>query len=205
MKYFYKILLFLLLFFSFEYGESIIDSSFYSNHMELFIHQDIINNFLHSIGEIKGKGKMAIIGYNWTVSNANIAINEERSEFYADVKLEYGDLSRTDLIIGKVTVDYSHKENVIYVQISDASIDIDISDIFKIIPEDVVNINIDISSYFAEPFKIQAPQPKTTFYEIPMYEDSTKTKKITINNRESQLYLVKDGIKIISIYECLSE
>jgi len=160
---------------------------------------------LHSIGEIKGKGKMTIIGYNWTVSNANIAINEEKSKFYADVKLEYGDLSRTDLIIGKVTVDYSHEENVIYVQISDASIDIDISDIFKIIPEDVVNINIDISSYFSEPFKIQAPQPKTTFYEIPMYEDSTKTKKITINNRESQLYLVKDGIKIISIYECLSE
>ena len=47
----------------------------YSNHLELFIHQDIINNFLHSIGEIKGKGKMTIIGYNWTVSNTNIAIN----------------------------------------------------------------------------------------------------------------------------------
>ena len=205
MKYFSKILFFLLLFCSFEYGESIIDTSTYSNHMELFIHQDIINNFLHSIGEIKGKGKMTIIGYNWTVSNANIAINEEKSEFYADVKLEYGDLSRTDLIIGKVTVDYSHEENVIYVQISDASIDIDISDIFKIIPQDIVNINIDISNYFSEPFKIQAPQPKTTFYEITMYEDTTKTKKIIINNRESQLYLVKDGIKIISIYECLSE
>ena len=104
MKCFYKILLFLLLFFSFEYGESIIDSSSYSNHMELFIHQDIINNFLHSIGEIKGKGKMAIIGYNWTVSNANIAINEEKSEFYADVKLEYGDLSRTDLPLSVVAL-----------------------------------------------------------------------------------------------------
>ena len=203
MKYFSKILFFLLLFCSFEYGESIIDTSTYSNHMELFIHQDIINNFLHSIGEIKGKGKMTIIGYNWTVSNANIAINEEKSEFYADVKLEYGDLSRTDLIIGKVTVDYSHEENVIYVQISDASIDIDISDIFKIIPEDVVNINIDISSYFAEPFKIQAPQPKTTTYPVPMSPDSTKV--IVLNNTETKLFLVENGIKIVSIYHCIKE
>jgi len=173
--------------------------------MELFIHQDIINNFLHSIGEIKGKGKVSIIEYNWVVSNANITINEEKSEFYADVKLEYGDLNRTDVIIGKVAVDYSQEENIIYVQISDANIDIDISDILTILPQDFVNINIDVSEYFSEPFKIEAPQPKTTFYDIPMYDDTTKTKKITISNKESKLYLVKDGIKIISIYECLTD
>ena len=30
----------------------------YSNHLELFIHQDIINNFLSSIGTIDGGGKI---------------------------------------------------------------------------------------------------------------------------------------------------
>jgi len=191
--------------FSFNYSESLIKDQDYSNHMELFIHQDIINNFLYSIGDIKGEGKISIINYNWLVSNPNISINQEKSEFYADVKLEYGDLKRTDMIIGKVSIGYSQQDNIIYVQISDANIDLDISDIFTIIPKDIVNINIDVSNYFSEPFKIQAPQPKTTSYEIPVYNDSTKTKKITINNKESKLYLVEEGIKIISVYECLSD
>ena len=63
-------------------------------HMELFIHQDIINNFLHSIGEIKGKGKMTIIGYNWTVSNANIVIDEGEK----DIKIR-PNISGTEVVL----------------------------------------------------------------------------------------------------------
>ena len=35
--------------FSFNYSESLINKKDYSNHMELFIHQDILNNFLSSL------------------------------------------------------------------------------------------------------------------------------------------------------------
>ena len=49
----------------------------YSNHLELFIHQDIINNFLSSIGKIEGKGKIGGFDYHWKVSNFYILIDEE--------------------------------------------------------------------------------------------------------------------------------
>ena len=84
-----------------------------------------------------------------------------------------------------------------------SDIDIDISHIFSTIPKDVVNINVDLSNYFAEPFKIQAPQPKTTSYPISTNNDSTQV--IVLNNKESKLYLVENGIKIISIYQCIKE
>lgn len=194
-----------LLLFSFGYSSSLNMKELHSNHMELFIHQDIINNFLYSIGDIRGEGQISIINYDWIVSNPRIVINEEKSVFYANVKLKYGDLSRTDTLIGKVDVNYLSDKNMIYIQINDANIDIDISDIFTIVPEDIMNINIDVSDYFSEPFEIDAPQPKTTFYDIPFYDDSTKTKRITLNNIESKIYLVKDGIKIISMYECATD
>tara|TARA_Y100001970_G_scaffold102332_1_gene128534 strand:+ start:81 stop:698 length:618 start_codon:yes stop_codon:yes gene_type:complete len=175
----------------------------YSNHLELFIHQDIINNFLSSIGKIEGKGKIGGFDYHWKVSNFYILIDQEKAEFFGTIKLESGQFSREDLIVGNVLVSYDETENLIYVKIDDVDIDIDISHIFNTIPKDVVNINVDLSQYFSEPFQIQAPQPKTTTYPVPMSSDSTQT--IILNNKESKLYLVENGIKIISIYQCIRQ
>ena len=174
----------------------------YSNHLELFIHQDIINNFLSSIGSIDGGGKIGGFNYKWNVSNFYIVIDEEKAEFYGNIKLESGQFSREDIIVGNVNVYYEDNENLIFVKIENVDVDIDISHIFNTIPKDVVNINVDLSKYFAEPFEIQAPQPKTTSYPITMSNDTTQ---IVINNKETKLFLVENGIKIISIYQCESQ
>ena len=175
----------------------------YSNHLELFIHQDIINNFLSSIGQIEGGGKIGTFDYNWIVSNFYIVIDEEKAEFFGTMKLESGQFIRKDTIVGNVFVEYDELDNLIYVKIDNVDIDIDISHIFNTIPKDVVNINVDLSQYFAEPFEIQAPQPKTTSYPISISKDSTEV--IVLNNKETKLYLVENGIKIISIYQCIRQ
>ena len=172
----------------------------YSNHLELFIHQNIINNFLSSIGKIEGGGKIGGFDYNWTVSDFYIVIDEEKAEFFGKMRLKSGNFERDDMIVGNVFVNYDELENLIYVKIDNVDIDIDISNIFNTIPKDVVNINVDLSQYFAEPFEIQAPQPKTTSYPISVNKDSTEL--IVLNNKETKLYLVENGIKIISIYQC---
>ncbi len=172
----------------------------YSNHLELFIHQNIINNFLSSIGKIEGGGKIGGFDYNWTVSDFYIVIDEEKAEFFGTMKLKSGNFERDDMIVGNVFVNYDELENLIFVKIDNVDIDIDISNIFNTIPKDVVNINVDLSQYFAEPFEIQAPQPKTTSYPISVNKDSTEV--IVLNNKETKLYLVENGIKIISIYQC---
>lgn len=172
----------------------------YSNHLELFIHQNIINNFLSSIGKIEGGGKIGGFDYNWTVSDFYIVIDEEKAEFFGTMRLKSGNFERDDMIVGNVFVNYDELENLIFVKIDNVDIDIDISNIFNTIPKDVVNINVDLSQYFAEPFEIQAPQPKTTSYPISVNKDSTEV--IVLNNKETKLYLVENGIKIISIYQC---
>ena len=171
----------------------------YSNHLELFIHQDIINNFLSSIGTIEGGGKIGGFDYKWDVSNFYIVIDQEKAEFYGNIRLKSGQFSRQDTIVGNVNVYYDEYLNLIFVKIENVDVDIDISHIFNTIPKDVVNINVDLSQYFSEPFEIQAPQPKTTSYPITVNNDTTQ---IVINNKETQLFLVENGIKIVSIYQC---
>ena len=175
----------------------------YSNHLELFIHQDIINNFLSSIGQIEGGGKIGTFDYSWTVSNFYIVIDSEKAEFFGTIELESGQFKRQDVIVGNVFVEYDDIENLIYVKINNVDIDIDMSNIFNTIPKDIININVDLSQYFSEPFEIQAPQPKTTSYPISISNDSTQV--IILNNQESKLYLVDNGIKIISIYQCIQK
>ena len=200
---FIKITLLSIVFVSFGISSLLNEEENYSNHLELFIHEDIINNFLSAIGEISGEGKIGGFDYNWKVSNFFIVINDEKAEFFGTINLESGQFNRKDLIIGDVAVDYNEEENLIYVKIDNVDIDIDISQIFKTIPKDIVNINVDLSQYFSEPFKIQAPQPKTTTYPVPMSPDSTKV--IVLNNTETKLFLVANGIKIVSIYHCIKE
>ena len=202
MKNYLSKILITLLMFSLSVPSKLNTQDNYSNHLELFIHQDIINNFLSSIGSIDGGGKIGGFNYKWNVSNFYIVIDEEKAEFYGNIKLESGQFSREDIIVGNVNVYYEDNENLIFVKIENVDVDIDISHIFNTIPKDVVNINVDLSKYFAEPFEIQAPQPKTTSYPITMSNDTTQ---IVINNKETKLFLVENGIKIISIYQCESQ
>ena len=180
-----------------------VNDSDFSNHMELFVHEDIINQFLFSFGEIKGEGNIGLLGYNWNVSNLRIDISPEKSEFKADIDLKSGNFERKDLIIGDVLISYVKEENLIYVQIQDVIIDIDISDVINLIPKDAVLVHIDLSKYFIDPFQIEGPQPKTVSYNIDISDDSEKS--IQINIKDSKLYLVENGIKIFSVYECVSD
>ena len=180
-----------------------VNDSDFSNHMELFVHEDIINQFLFSFGEIKGEGNIGLLGYNWNVSNLRIDISPEKSEFKADIDLKSGNFERKDLIIGDVLISYVKEENLIYVQIQDVIIDIDISDVINLIPKDAVLVHIDLSKYFIDPFQIEGPQPKTVSYNIDISDDSDKN--IQINIKDSKLYLVENGIKIFSVYECVSD
>ena len=198
-----RFLLLILCLYSIYFSNVQVNDSDFSNHIELFIHEDIINQFLFSFGKIKGEGNIGLLSYNWNVSNLRIDISPEKSEFKADIHLKSGNFERKDLIIGDVLISYAKKENLIYVQIQDVIIDIDISDVINLIPKDAVLVHIDLSKYFIDPFQIEGPQPKTASYNIDISDDSEKS--IQINIKDSKLYLVENGIKIFSVYECVSD
>ena len=192
-----------ILFFCILYSNSGINKDIYSNHMELFIHENIVNEFLLSIGEIEGSGKIGLFDYNWNVYDLRVNINKDSSIFNGLVKLKSGSFEREDKIVGDVTISYNKPKNLIYVQISNIKIDIDLSDILSILPKETFIIDIDISNYFLDPFAIEAPQPKEISYTLPLSND--KDKLILINLKESNLVLVENGIKIISVYECINK
>ena len=192
-----------ILFFCILYSNSGINEDIYSNHMELFIHENIVNEFLLAIGDIEGSGKIGLIDYRWNVYDLRVDINNDSSLFKGLVKLKSGSFERKDVIEGDVSISYDDKENLIYVQISNIKIDIDLSDILSILPKETFIIDIDISNYFLDPFAIEAPQPKEISYTLPLSND--KDKLILINLKESNLVLVENGIKIISVYECINK
>ena len=66
---------------------------------------------------VKGKGKIGGFDYHWKVSNFYILIDEEKAEFFGTIKLESGQFSREDLIVGNVLVSYDELENLIYVKL----------------------------------------------------------------------------------------
>ena len=189
--------------FSISFTNIKVNDNDFSNHIELFVHEDIINQFLYSFGEIKGNDNIGPFSYSWNVSNLRIDISPEKSEFKADVHLKSGNFNREDLVIGNVFIEYEKEENLILVKIQDVAIDIDVSDVINFIPKDAVLVNIDLSEYFVEPFKIEGPQPKSVSYKFDISDDSQKN--IQINIKDSKLYLVDNGIKIFSNYECTSE
>ena len=198
-----KILILILLIHSFCLSnKSVIDKDF-TNHMELFVHEDIINQFLFSFGEIKGEDKIGLFSYKWNVSNLRVNISPEQSDFKADIYLKAANFERKDLIVGDVLINYDKDNNLILVKIQDVTIDIDMSEVINLLPKDAVLVNINLSEYFEEPFQIEGPQPKTASYNIDISKDSKKS--ININIKDSKLYLVENGIKIFSIYECVSD
>ena len=192
-----------ILFFCILYSNSGINEDIYSNHMELFIHENIVNQFLLSIGEIEGSGKIGLFDYSWNVYDLRVDIDKDSSRFNGFVKLKSGSFERKDVIDGDVTISYNKEKNLIYVQISNIKIDIDLSDVLTILPKNSFMIDIDISNYFLEPFEIDAPQPKEISYTLPL--SGNKEKLILINLKESNLVLVDNGIKLISIYECVNK
>lgn len=175
----------------------------FSNHLELFVHEDIINQFLSSFGEIDGNGKIGIFNYEWILENLKIDISPEMSQFKADIILISSNLKRKDTVFGDVIIEYNKDENIIYVSIVNVNFNIDLSDVFNILPRESVKLHIDLSDYFDEPFQISGPQPEIVSYTIDV--DSNNKKEIKINITDSKLFLVEDGIKIFSMYESATD
>ena len=192
-----------ILFFCTIYSSFEVIENDYSNHLELFVHEDIINQFLLSFGNTEGKGSIGILDYSWVLSNLNIDISKDRSEFSADIKLKSSNFERRDKVIGDVIIEYNESENMIYVKIVEVDFDIDLADIINIIPKESVKIHIDLSKYFKEPIQISGPQPQSMSYKIDVTDTSQKNIKINIKN--SKLYLVENGVKIFSVYESFAE
>ena len=198
-----KLLIFILPILCFTFAEIKVNDTDFSNHMELFVHEDIINQFLFSFGNINGNDNIGPFEYTWNVSNLKIDISPEKSEFKADIHLKSGTFERKDLIIGDVLINYEKEDNLILVKIQEVIIDIDLSNVISLIPKEAVLVHIDLSEYFIEPFEIEGPQPKTASYKIDLSDDLRKN--IEINIKDSKLYLVEDGIKIFSVYEMFSK
>ena len=198
-----RFLFFIFTIFSFAFAEIQVNNRDFSNHIELFVHEDIINQFLFSFGEINGNDNIGLFEYSWNVSNLRIDISPEKSDFKADIYLKSGNFERKDLIVGDVLINYEKEQNLILVKIQDVIIDIDLSDVINLLPKEAVLVHIDLSEYFVEPFEIEGPQPKTASYKIDLSNDLRKN--IEINIKDSKLYLVENGIKIFSVYEMFSK
>ena len=169
-----------ILFFCAVYSSFQVIEKDYSNHLELFIHEEIINQFLLSFGKIEGSGNIGILDYSWVLSNLSIDISKDKSEFSADIKLKSSNFERTDKVKGDVIIEYNESENMIYVKIVNVDFNIDFADIINIIPKESVKVHIDLSKYFKEAIQISGPQPQSMSYKIDVSDSSQKILKLIL-------------------------
>ena len=177
-----RFLFFIFSIFSFAFAEIQVNNRDFSNHMELFVHEDIINQFLFSFGEINGNDNIGPFEYTWNVSNLRIDISPEKSEFKADINLKSGTFKRKDLIIGDVLINYEKKQNVILVKIKDVIIDIDLSNVISLLPKEAVLVHIDLSEYFKRPPKKGADEtlPEDLRYPYSFIDSKMDFIKFTV-------------------------
>ena len=100
------------------------------------------------------------------------------------------------MAIGDVIVSYDLERNMIQVNIVNVTANFQAFGVIDL-------GDVDISEYFVDPIEFPGPQPKSSRFEILLADDNKKV--ININIRESSLFLVDSGIRILSEFEFIPE
>ena len=78
-----------------------------SGDMELFVHEDMINGFLESMGNISKMNTDGVIHYLMVIKNPYINVFQDSAKFLADIDIFLGeDIEANTTAIGDVIVSY---------------------------------------------------------------------------------------------------
>ena len=158
------------------------------------IHEKTVNKLMAAIGDIVDsssyKALFVNINYNWRVRNAKIKVAPPKVFFYAEVRVEAGFLKYDDYIEGNAEVTYNPATNKIELRIVEAKFPIKV----KIRKKEKIIKEVDLASYFSEPFSFEGPMAYEEEFEFEMPDGSIKKLKTVIVNYD--LVLLKEIIQM---------
>ena len=173
-----------------------------NQHVSVSIHEDLINNYFVSIGEISGKGSKKVLGgkvkYTWKVKDPNINIESGTATFNAKVDIKAGKIKATKKAKGELDITYIKEKNVIKLKTKEIKVKLT----FKMLGQKVNIGTIDLSNYYKPSFEFAGPQPIQNQIEFEMPD---KTKKIiNIESVNENLILEENRITVYSDFNFLS-
>jgi len=159
-------------------------------HISLRLHEDLINDFFKNMGDVEGKGKVAITSYKWKLIEPRIDIEEDTILFFSKIRLSVGELKTHKNVEGWVSASYNQETNKVQLKIEEAKVILDI-DIFG---KNVVLTELDIAHYFTKPFNLNGPQPMSEHVEFDLPNGDVR--EIKVGTTQSYMVLEKDAILV---------
>ncbi len=160
-----------------------------ANDVTVTISEKTINEFVASIGPVKGKGKKQGVKYTWKVKKAEIDFEPGSAEFIASVSLKAGVFKTSNTVKSKVNVVYDSESNKIKMTIEKAIYKIYI----KVLGKKIKVGEVDIAKYYKPKFEFNGPEPVQNIVEVQTGKN--KTRIIQVVTKNSQLVVEKDRIR----------
>ena len=145
------------------------------NDFSAIIHEEAINKVLESVGEISGKNNFEVLlikgHYTWRITNSQIHLNVDSSDFTCDAKVEVGPFKYKTEVTGNVKIGYDNANNLISIKISRA-----IFELYTMLFNKKVHIkDIHLEDYFKDPFVFEGPKSMATNMTLMMPDSTIKT------------------------------
>ncbi|MFQ6607898.1 MAG: hypothetical protein ACE5EE_05095 [Fidelibacterota bacterium] len=170
-----------------------------SHHVAVSLHEDMINNFFTSIGEISGKGSKKVFGkkvkYTWTVKDPYVDIEPGTASFKAKVEIKAGAFKSIKEANGKMEITYLPESNRIKIKVKETKVKLS----FKFLGQKVPIGSINLAKYYKPSFEFAGPQPIQNQIEVELPDDSKRV--INIITRHGDLVLGKDNVTVFSNLE----
>ncbi len=157
--------------------------SFSQNYdMVVNVTDKMINKLLAAIGPVSGEEEYSIMfikgKYQWKVENPVIKLDEGKSWFEADVKVNTGNLSYSDRVNGLININYNKQTDKLELRFDHAMVDIKT----KILGKEKLITTIDIANYYKVPFIFDGPGSYAEEFSFEMPDGSIKRLKTVVKN-----------------------
>ena len=168
-------------------------------HIALTIHENLINDFFNSMGEITGDGETSFASYNWKLIKPHVEIEEDSIYLLSEILINVGEMKTRKDIKGYVSAEFDKELNEINLVIEEAKVIID-ADLFG---SNHVIKKLDIADYFPEKFSLNGPNVLAEYVEFKLPSGDIRQVDISLN--DSYLKLTKDAIKVYTSLSFNSE
>ena len=168
-------------------------------HIALTIHENLINDFFNSMGEITGDGETSFASYNWKLIKPHVEIEEDSIYLLSEILINVGEMKTRKDIKGYVSAEFDKELNEINLVIQEAKVIIDV-DVFG---SNHVIKKLDIADYFPEKFSLNGPNVLAEHVEFKLPSGDMRQVNISLN--DSYLKLTKDAIKVYTSLNFNSE
>lgn len=159
----------------------------------------MINKLITAIGPVSGVEEYSILtikgNCKWTVENAVIKLDDNKSWFEADVSINHGNFSYTDRINGLIKVNYNKQNDKLELKIEHAFVDLKI----RILGKEKLIKTIDLANYYKTPFVFDGPASYAEEFSFEMPDGSIKKLKPLVKN--SDITITKGLIQIKAIID----